>query len=195
MRSSNEDAYEPDILLLMERMEDVTGKKKRIWREGTIIKDRTNTIDGKTFRNPGFRELSPFINKMLDGSLEEDGVDTPNDYTITEDEGNERSRARKIMIEEITNSLVSLGLSTSAPEKKAKIDILDRLFGTKSWTAVEGLDAGVLRIGLDRLTTLCALWGKYVVSQKQEGLKPEIGHIYDMIDVACNDFDSLMDSK
>lgn len=49
MKVEGETAYEPDMLVLMERYEEVLRKEKRVWREATIVKDRSTVLDGKTF--------------------------------------------------------------------------------------------------------------------------------------------------
>lgn len=50
MKVEGETAYEPDMLVLMERFEEILGKEKKIYRQATIIKDRSSLIDGKTLR-------------------------------------------------------------------------------------------------------------------------------------------------
>lgn len=68
MKAEGETAYEPDILVLMERCEDIIGKEKKIWREATIIKDRSDLIDGKTFKNPTFKAFEPSVLALLSGA-------------------------------------------------------------------------------------------------------------------------------
>src|SRR5512147_1216235 len=61
MKVEGETAYEPDMLVLMERYEEVLGKEKRVWREATIIKDRSTILDGKTFQDPTFDDFAPSV--------------------------------------------------------------------------------------------------------------------------------------
>src|SRR5262249_7285861 len=49
MRGDNEMAYEPDVVVLMERMQDVTRKGIKPYKRATILKDRARLIDGKQF--------------------------------------------------------------------------------------------------------------------------------------------------
>jgi hypothetical protein len=65
MKVEGETAYEPDMLILMERYEEVLGRQKRVWREATIVKDRSTVLDGKTFEDPTFEDFAPAIRVML----------------------------------------------------------------------------------------------------------------------------------
>src|SRR6185437_6653571 len=71
MKAESETAFEPDILVLMEKKMDLLADKKTISREATIIKDRTTNIDGKTFTNPTFEDFFPAIKQLLDGIIRE----------------------------------------------------------------------------------------------------------------------------
>ena len=57
MKVEGETAYEPDILVLMERFEEILGKDKKVYRQATVVKDRSTLIDGKTFINPKFENF------------------------------------------------------------------------------------------------------------------------------------------
>ena len=66
MRAETETAYEPDILVLMERVENVLDRKKReIYREATVVKSRDPQLDGKVFRNPTFEDFQSAIDLIL----------------------------------------------------------------------------------------------------------------------------------
>ena len=67
MKAETETAFEPDILVLMEKHLDLLGEKKQVWREATVIKDRTARIDGKSFKNATFADFEPAISALLDG--------------------------------------------------------------------------------------------------------------------------------
>ncbi len=49
-------------------------------------------------------------------------------------------RKREIALEEIREEIVKLHPSQSAEDKAAKSALLEELFGTRSWTAVEKFD-------------------------------------------------------
>lgn len=69
MKMEGDTAYEPDMLVLMEREERLLGEKKEIWREATIVKDRSTMIDGKTFKNPTFKDFLPAIQRMMEKAV------------------------------------------------------------------------------------------------------------------------------
>jgi len=65
MKMEGDTAYEPDLLVMMDRTENLLGEKKEIYREATIVKDRSTIIDGKTFRNPSFKDFLPALERMM----------------------------------------------------------------------------------------------------------------------------------
>ena len=71
MKVDNETAFEPDFLFLMEKQENLANNKKQLKRTCFVVKDRTNTIDGKTFTNPTFRSFLPAVKRVLDGNLDQ----------------------------------------------------------------------------------------------------------------------------
>src|SRR5690348_8667133 len=77
MKVEGETAYEPDMLILMERFEEVLGDKKEVWREATVIKDRSTLLDGKTFKNPSFADFAPAIEALLDSPVPKDALLAP----------------------------------------------------------------------------------------------------------------------
>jgi hypothetical protein len=77
MKVEGETAYEPDMLVLLERFEEVLGDTKKVWREATIIKDRSTLLDGKTFKNPGYADFAPAIEALLDSPMPKDAFLAP----------------------------------------------------------------------------------------------------------------------
>lgn len=140
MKSENETAYEPDMLILMERFEDILGQKKQIWREATIIKDRTTLIDGKTFKNPTFKDFSPAVAVMLDGHVKERPAETPDKFVSMDDGQFAKKNAREIAIEEIKGVFDALGLGAGKEEKQLKAAIIEKIFGTLSMTSIESME-------------------------------------------------------
>jgi len=59
MKAETETAFEPDVLVLMEKHQDVLGDTKKITRVATVLKDRTTRTDGKTFVNPTYADFKP----------------------------------------------------------------------------------------------------------------------------------------
>lgn len=154
MKVEGETAYEPDLLVLMERYEELLTDKKRVWREATIIKDRSTLIDGKTFKNPTYDSFVPAIDRILmDPTIRE----TPREGDAsslfrTEEDKRDWTRKRDIALENIEAYMVSVGLSgTSNDAKKNKVAALMFAFGTGSWTAISQLSPTILDEGLGKL--------------------------------------------
>lgn len=153
MKAENETGYEPSMLVLMEKHRDLdTGK---VWRTGSVLKDRTDTIDGMTFTDPTFENFLPHI-KMLNLGGDQMGVDTDrkSDELFTDDgtpTWQHEKKQRTILCEEIKGELLKHFPSTSAADKKAKGDMLEQFFGTLSWTAVENMHSDELKPRLKEL--------------------------------------------
>ncbi len=165
MKVEGETAYEPDMLVLMGRFEEVLGKEKRVWREATIIKDRADVLDGKTIENPTFKDFEPSIKVML-----ADGVkpvtlaerDSAQLFKTEEDKRN-WTRERDKALEEIEGYLVSLWPGQSAQEKKLKSDAVFSAFNTRSWTAVGEMKPEELKEGYFKIVE----FGKKFISERE----------------------------
>lgn len=137
MKAETETAFEPDILVLMQKHQDLLGEKKRVWREATIVKDRTNQIDGKTFDNPTFEDFYPAIKVLLDGTLREQfGQQIPDTFFEFESKYSEVGKEREVLIAEIEGSFELMGLGTGAQDKQVKAWTLNQVYGINS---IEGL--------------------------------------------------------
>jgi len=137
MKAEGETAFEPDILVLMQKEQDLLGTPKRVWREAMVIKDRTTQIDGKTFINPTFEDFWPAIKVLLDGALREaHGVDIPDTFAEFENKYSEAAKDREIYIHEIEGAFELMGLGTGAADKQIKAWTLNQVFGVNS---IEGL--------------------------------------------------------
>lgn len=153
MKVEGETAYEPDMLVLMERFEEILGKEKRVWREATIVKDRSQILDGKTISNPKFLDFEPSIRIMLaDGTkpVTKAEADTAMLFK-TEEEKREYVREKTKWLEEIEGYLVSIWPGQSAKEKKLKVDAVEHAFGMRSWTAVSEMHPQNLRDGYAKI--------------------------------------------
>lgn len=142
MKVEGETAYEPDLLVMMERYENILGEKKEVWREATVLKDRSTTIDGKTFKNPSYADFSSTIEVMLANPTDNVEVQPEGNAALlfkTEDEKWEWRRNHDKALEELEAFLVSVAPGQSSNEKKFKVDILYQTFGTASWTAIKEL--------------------------------------------------------
>jgi hypothetical protein len=158
MKVENETEYEPDIVVLMEKIKELEKSSSegessmKIKRQATIIKDRTDTIDGQTFIEPTFENFIKPIQILLKGEAKEiikpETIDTFKTY---EDEQHKNKNKKEIMLEEIQGIFIQLFPGVSANEKKAKSDLLENILTTRSWKQVELMPLDVLIVALDDL--------------------------------------------
>lgn len=140
MKVEGETGFEPDILLEMERVETKDGIINRAW----VMKDRSNTMNGKSFDKPTFKTFKPFLDFLNIGG-EHKGVDTERDSSGSFEDRDwsyeERKRRRDIAIEKIEEALTIGGMSgTAAEAKKNRTEMLVKVFGTSTKTGIETMD-------------------------------------------------------
>lgn len=153
MKVEGETAYEPDMLVLMERFEEVLDREKKVWREATILKDRSQSVDGKTFKNPTYDDFAPAVEIML-----KDPSKTPisaeGDTQLlfkTEDETAKWIREKKKAIENLEGLLTRIEPASTGKGKKLKLDLLDKVFGTTSMTEIGEMSVPVLKDGYKKI--------------------------------------------
>lgn len=151
MKVEGETGFEPDILIEMERVETKDGIINRAW----IMKDRTNTMNGKSFDRPNFKTFKPFLDFLNIGG-EHKGIDTDRDSSeIFGDRDwsyEEKRRRRDIAIESIEEALTLGGMSgTSAEAKSNRTNMLIKVFGTSTKTGIEHMELLKLEEGVQEL--------------------------------------------
>lgn len=150
MKVENEFGYEPSLLIEMEGIKAAKGKKGATIHRATILKDRFDKINGQEFDNPTFETFLPHIAQLKPGAHAP--IDTAiKTEALIDEEGNDDRRRREIMCEEIQGEITDMYPGMTAPEKKAKADLVFETFNTRSWTAVEGMSLERLREGLARI--------------------------------------------
>ena len=138
MRAETETAFEPDLLILMEPVQDVIGKNKHLANQALVRKDRTDKINGKVFNNPTFTSFRPAIRELLDGvAKDNEDSETPDNFDEYRDQLDKQKKNREITLEEIEGSMVALGIGRGQKEQQFKVQILERLFQTTSWEKVK----------------------------------------------------------
>ena len=183
MKAENETAFEPDLLIDMQKVKVEKGANNRtLKRIATIIKDRTTTIDGKEFENPTFEDFKPCILVLIDGKIAKE-----NPVIIADkfDELNDKTGLNKYKKEaEITNIegiFNYMKLGTSVADKKLKSAIINKIFpGTYSIDLlvskqVEELETAVLKIEIFSKKYLAYLEDCEMANEKPEDKK--IGEI------------------
>lgn len=141
MKMEGESAHEPDMVILMERHEELLEKQKKVWREATIIKDRADLIDGKTIVNPTFETFLPSINRLLENVSALEAPAAGDDTKLIQTEEDKRAwlKRRDVALEELEGLLVTAFPGTAGAAKAAKLEALEHGFGTKSWTKIQSL--------------------------------------------------------
>jgi hypothetical protein len=154
MKTESELGFESSLLIEMEREQVADGQGGfKITHIATILGDRFGVLDGATCENPTFEFFLPHISKLAPGKLATVDVRTKT-ATGADVEGGEwekEKRQRTILCEEIQGAIVSKYPGQTTDEKKKKADLLQTIFGTRSWTKVESMQSEALRSGLARL--------------------------------------------
>lgn len=155
MKVETEFGFEPSLLIEMERdMIDKRGKHVQVNR-ATVIKDRWDVINGKTFNDPDFSCFKPHVDLLVAGVHSPVDTRVKTEVDVDEqgqDQWTRERRKRKILSEEIKGELISRWPTEQKDDKLAKSDKINELFGTRSWTLVEeGTDSSILQAGLARL--------------------------------------------
>lgn len=171
MKVESEFGFEPSLVVLMERTSDNKenikehiGKTDRKSKEAKqshkpdassrwihrahVLKDRTDTINGQVFDYPKFEDFAPHF-KALNIGGEHLGVDTSRTSDDRFDhqgrnEWKQRETQKRIALEEIQGSMLKLWPGQSATEKACKVEFVEAVFGTRSWTKVEETSMEVL---------------------------------------------------
>jgi len=139
MKVEGEMAYEPSLLIQMDlcRLEGKNGFINR----ATIIKDRTDTMNGKQINNPRFADFMPVIQSLNIGG-DHVGIDTSRTseelFESPDRSFEERKRNHAIALEELQELLVLNGMDgRSAESTKKRTELLIKHFGSSSKTYLE----------------------------------------------------------
>jgi hypothetical protein len=149
MKAETETAFEPDILVLMQKVTDLISEKKSIYREAMVVKDRTTQIDGKTIKNPIFEDFYPAIKVLLDGTLREvHGAVIPDTFEEFEEKYSGMAREREAMVAEIEGCFELMGLGTGAADKQVKAWTMSQVYKVNSIEMVARKSNSTMRQGL-----------------------------------------------
>lgn len=167
MKTEAEFGFEPSLLVQMavdqEPDEAKPGKFRQI-RTATVLKDRFAKCDAMTFgfsgKNDAAKEMEavwaafgPHVQMLTPGA--HSTVETKAAPMTVDEEGDvewaREKKAREILCEEVQGCITSAIPGQSAEDKKRKADLLMQVFGTRSWTAVQGMKSEDLRRCLHKL--------------------------------------------
>lgn len=182
MKAENETAFEPDILVLMEKHMEIVGPDKKVWREATILKDRTARIDGKTFRNPTFEDFSPAINGLLSGIYVEQTTEEIRDtFQDAESKQTEWKYKKGKLIAEIEGVFLLMGLGTATKDKQFKAACLNRVWKITSIDKLDDIKVEDLEIGLRGLRRFAETYATYLKNCSEMEVAPEDQQIGELL--------------
>lgn len=163
MQAEKNIGFEPGLVVEMERV--VVGPQKRGVRNfanrAHILKDRFDVIDGQFFDNPTFDSFLPHIERLALGNHTPIATKDSAEIFKNDKEKNyfEHKKEVETLKEEIEGELTSAHPGRSTEEVKAKTDLLQASFGTRSWTAISDMKPEALRSGLRELKNKLAATG------------------------------------
>lgn len=184
MKAEAETEFEPDIVLSMSKERELEGKtNKVVRRKCVVVKDGFDMIDGKEFFDPTFADFEPVINVILSGNYDgapiEQGAE---DFSRYDDEGREKKKTqRQIFLEEIEGAFMQINPGQGAKDKAFKANVYEKVFGTKSWKAIEIMELGRLEDKMRILELFKSQFIAYQEQQNAEGLPIDEKDAFDLL--------------
>jgi hypothetical protein len=174
MKVEGEFAYEGSLMVAMEAYQNPTKMVKRkrgnqtvterearnIINVATVIKDRFDVINGRTFDMPTGEEFLPYLERLIPGAEKPMPTDLRSCDTMNEGPGGyeREKRERAILCEEVEAALTSAWPGQGAEMKKLKAETVQTAFGTGSWTKVQTMPPAQLRAGLEVVREKIRQW-------------------------------------
>jgi hypothetical protein len=182
MKAETETAFEPDLLVLMEKQMQTLGKKKSVSRVATVLKDRTDQIDGCSFSDPSFQEFAPAIKVLLDGTLREiHSTAIPDRFDDPEFRQQEARRQRQKFMAEIEGIFAFMGLGNLTKDRQMKSAILRKVYGVLSVEKLEDVRLEKLGAGLAVLQRFSESYNLYISDCSETQEQPDNLHIAQLL--------------
>jgi len=159
MKAEIETGYEPSLLVEMVKVRETAKKGARWLHRAYIVKDRFDVIDGKAFDNPDLKAFMPHV-QLLNIGGEHVGVDsTRNSEDMFEkgETGYQKKQKKDALLEKIQNEIYLLYPSQGAEDKKSRLTLLKKIFGTHAWSEIEAAplnNLSPLETGLRKIEAL-----------------------------------------
>lgn len=175
MKTEKETGYEPSLLIEMER---VPRREAAGWDHvATVVKDRSDTMDGMTFTDPSFETFRPFFAFLNIGGEHkptEIGGDSQHLFD-SPDSAIRRKKAVEIALEEIKEAFVLADCSgTSKDDRKKQTNALIAGFGTSAWSKIEDMRLEQLQAGLTKVRQALGLTSVPLTNEETEQLDHEL---------------------
>lgn len=182
MKAENETAFEPDLLVLMEKQMQTIGPEKKVWREATVLKDRTAQIDGKNFKNPSFEDFAPSIDALLSGAYVAPSDEQIKDKFEDAEAKTVENRQRKAKtISEVEGIFNLMGLGASVKDKQFKAACLNKIWGVTSIDKLEDIKAADLLAGYNGLRVFSGIYAEYLKNCQEGEIEPSMKQIAELL--------------
>ncbi len=154
MKLAGETPFEPDLNVWMEQQQEIgSDGKLKVWRDAQVMKDRSGLIDGQVFSNPAYAQFAPFVRYLVDvpeGVVA--GESSSRNLAPGENfESFHRKEKKEIALEEMAEELNVMFPGSTDAAKTSRKDELQRVFGTRSWKAVEAKPFNEIIEGRDKV--------------------------------------------
>lgn len=181
MRAEGEFGFEPSLVIEMERIKNPEATEayrqaktkdqkmkaakglsaaREFVRRATVLKDRSDIMDGKIFDNPTYADFAPHWQSINVGG-EHRPLDAGDSTELFNREGKPQWKVDKekatIALEKIKAEFDKWAPGSAAKEKQAKIKLAEKVFNTNSWTAIEGYSYSLLESDLKRLRVILSV--------------------------------------
>lgn len=154
MATEKELGYEPSLLIEMVA-DRSDGKTVNV---AVIQKDRSDSINGKEIRMPTYKDFAGHFKALNIGGDHFESMDKRDSQELfkdAEESGFDVEKKRRVILcEEIMGLLLKHHPSQTVEDKKAKADLLEQVFNTRSWSKVEDMQADYLKDRLECLITI-----------------------------------------
>lgn len=184
MKAEGETAFEPDVLVLMQKQQDILGDKKKIYRTATVLKDRSDKIDGITLnengdkKGPDFSDFYPAVSALLNGAIREyAGTNIPDTFEDWESKFSAIGKKKSKLISEIEGMFNYMGLSTGAEHKKIKAATLKNIFGVLSIDKLEDVRLESMELGFETLKQFAEKYNSYMKECVDADIKPDMERV------------------
>lgn len=142
MKIAGETPYETDLNVWMSLEKDIDKNNRPIQNNvAFVLKDRSDTINGKSFVMPTYKQFKPIIRFILGLEIGEVSKESAHDNLTPGGDYDyyEKQQQRKIQMEKIEAvfELNGLGSPRSAEDKQLKTLIIQKIFLTTSKTEIE----------------------------------------------------------
>jgi hypothetical protein len=178
MKAEGEFGFEPSLLIEMERIKNPEAtesyreaktkdakmraakqiaNEREFVRKAIVLKDRSDIMDGMVFYNPSYDNFAPHWQSINIGGEHHplEGGDSTNLFDKDGVPQWKRDKEQaQIALEEIKAAIDKFMPGTTNVEKKAKIALAEKVFGTASGTKIEGMSYTILQQGLRRIRTI-----------------------------------------